>query len=48
MKDRKEASVEDDDIKDFLKKELMRAVLLILCPMWRMEWRSEKTNLFLT
>ena len=36
---RGEASVEDEGIRDFLRKELGRTDLLVICPVWRLEWR---------
>ena len=31
--------VRDEDIKQFITKELGRNDLLIVCPVWRMEWQ---------
>lgn len=34
-----EACIRDEDIKQFIAAELKRTDLLILTPVWRMEWR---------
>jgi len=34
-----EACIRDEDVKQFITAELKRTDLLVLTPVWRMEWR---------